>query len=310
MGLNRYEFVVATRKVVGNIVAIVFVALWTPVSVAGIILEPTASSPRVLSVPTDEVVDDVWIPVVDGGKYSPPFPTDPLSRVAFSGKFYNDNVTNLWISDNGNLNFDGTSGGFFSVPFTTSTRLVAPFWDDFIFLEGSQIINHSLPGSYLAVTWKDAFLFNDADLIGAVTTQSELDMLRRTTQVVWFERDMSLRGFDFKKDDIAFGYSGFDGGSIDATIGVSQSNSVFTGIPGGINGSISSSDPNNLIPWGENEFLLFRPDTGGLSYTASTGQLTAVPEPSSLFMAVSWIALAFAKWRRQIFNRFAIRPTR
>lgn len=99
-------------------------------------------------------------------------------------------------------------------------------------------------------------------------TPSELDMLRRTTQVVWFEKHMNLRGFDFMKDDIAFGYSGFSGGSIDAT--------------------------------------LFRPTTNGSSYTASTGQLTAVPEPSSLFMAVSWIALAFMKWRRQIFTRFAI----
>jgi len=289
MGLNRYEFVVATRKIVRNIVAIVFVALWTPVSVAGIILEPTGGA-TVLSGPADEV----QVRLLNNRSY-----VTPSSTGSFNGKFYNQPVTDLWISDNGNLNFDGTSGGFFPNPFTTSTRLIAPFWDDFIFLEGSQIINHSIPGSYLAITWKDAFLFNDTDLINNPPPGMDADSFRRTTQVVWFERDMNLRGFDFKKDDIAFGYSGFSLESIDATIGVSLSNSVFTGIPGGINGSISSPDPNNLIPWDENEFLLFRPTTDGSSYTASTGQLTAVPEPSSLFLALGWIALAFAKWRSQ-----------
>ena len=85
MGLNRYEFVVATRKVVGNIVAIVFVALWTPVSVAGIILDSSGGS-TVLSGPAD----DVHVRLLNDRNY-----VTPSSTGSFTGRFYGQTVTDL-----------------------------------------------------------------------------------------------------------------------------------------------------------------------------------------------------------------------
>ena len=306
MGFSRYAIVVATCRVVSYVLAFVCASFSTSTADAGLVLQPKG----------DDYVfsggaDDETFRLLDNGSY-----VTPKTMGSFSGNFYNNPVTNLWISTNGNLNFDQDSS-FSPRPFSNTvspvSSRIAPFWDDFRFLAEpvNQIVNHSKPGSYLAITWKDAFLYNDLPE-GTVP----VDGLRRTTQVIWFEKKMTLNGFVFEKDDIAFGYSGFQVGIIAATIGVSESTTEFDGIPGdGIPGSTDPGDndgfissalgQSSLIPWADNEFLLFRPTADGSSYDGSRQFLTAVPEPSSLFLAISSIALAFAKWRREIFGRFA-----
>ena len=293
MGFSRYAIVVATCRMVSYVLAFVCTSFSTSTSNAGIVLQPTGGA-AVFSGEPSFGEDNVFL-LLTLGKYS--------NDTSFQGKFYGQSVTSsLWIAENGNLNFNG-NGSFFPLPFSNAavSSRIAPFWDDFLFIEGksNQIVDHSNPGSYLAITWKDAFLYND--LTGGAVP---LDSMTRTTQVIWFEKDMNLNSFDFKKDDIAFGYSGFQAGIIKATIGVNKNSTEFDGIPGGDNGSISSSQ-SGLIPWNDNEFLLFRPTANGSSYEGSREFITAVPEPSSLFLAISSIALAFAKWRRQIFGRIA-----
>lgn len=288
MGLSRYAIAVATCRVVSYVLTFFVYAIFsTSTTDAGIVLQPTGGAIVFSGAPS--VGEDKVFPLLTGGKYS--------NDTSFQGKFYGQSVTSsVWIAENGNLNFD-QDRSFFPLPFSNAavSSRIAPFWDDFQFVNGAanQIVNHSNPGSYLAITWKDVWMFNDftAD-----------PMKARTTQVIWFEKDMNLNGFDFKKDDIAFGYSGFRLGNIDATIGVSKSPTEFVGIPGGDAGFISSSlGQSGLIPWDDNDFLLFRPTANGSSYL-----VTAVPEPSSLFLAISSIVLAFAKWRRQIFGRIAM----
>ncbi len=295
MDLKRRDYAFRTRKVLLAIFAIVSVALWTGISVAGIIIDSTGVA-GFFSGGTDDQV----FPLLTTGNYSV-----AVGGAAFRGNFYGQPVnSNVWIAENGNINFsvDG-DGSFFPQSFSDSpaSSRIAPFWDDFQFFAGetNQIIDHSRIGDYLAVTWRDAFLFND--LVFGVP----LDYDKRiTTQVVWFERDMNVNGFDFKKDDIAFGYSGYRNGNIDATIGVSHGSApgMFTSIPGDSDGLISSRlGQSNLIPWNDNEFLLFRPTANGMSYTGTREFITAVPESSSIFLVFAWMACAFAIWRRQLF---------
>lgn len=264
---------------------------------AGIVLEPTTG--HVLFDGTSN--DDGVVKILDQGSY--------IGGPAFDGSFYGGSVTqNMWVAENGYLSISDAQdpGGFYSYAFTSNSNLrqIAPFGDDFFLVAGepNRIVDHSLAGSYLAVTWEDVWLFND----GTVDPN-----MSRTAQVIWFERDMDVRGFSFKKNDIAFGYSGFSDGWFETTIGVGRNSNSFTSIPNDADGLIFSEDShpgngqNNLIPWGDNEFLLFRPSTlpnGDPSYSASVETFTAVPEPSSIGVAIAWLCLVVAKWRRKIFS--------
>jgi hypothetical protein len=267
---------------------------------AGIVLNPSSNATVIYagaSAANFDLEQDGAYRLMANGRYG------GGTGAAFQSSLYGANINNLWVAENGNLNFGTTGdGGFYSFPLSSSNAAlrVSPFGDDVFMLDGldNKILDHSVAGSYLAITWQDIRLFNDVPAGGPVPMET------MTTQVIWFEKDMQIQGFDFKKDDIAFGYSGFSGGTIDATIGVGKDANVFTPIPGDADGLISSTqNQSNLIPWGDKEFLLFRPQAGGASYLGTRESFTAVPEPSSLLMALSAGGLVLTKWRRKFLGQ-------
>ena len=69
----------------------------------------------------------------------------------------------------------------------------------------------------------------------------------RTVQAVWFKVDTVIGGFQFKADDIAFGYvphtTGEDFGDIVATAGFSKGDAIF-----GINGNLIKIGTFSAIP--------------------------------------------------------------
>lgn len=233
----------------------------------------------------------------------------------FSGRYFGETKGDIYVSENGHLVFAATAAGeadFFPVPLGSSRASIAPLWDDYLLIQSTvaQPVNNAVladysSGHYLAVTWQNVRLELES------VAGQEFPDTNRSAQVVWFEGDTIIRGFEFKKDDIAFGYvphtSGADFGDIAAVAGLDKGDGTFSAIQGTTDGSLSASQGNLLAP-GENNFLLFRPGVAGVvpnnfaadslqgGYYRGSFTLTAVPEPSSLrlcFLSVA-IAVGFA----------------
>lgn len=220
----------------------------------------------------------------------------------FGGRFFGQNVSSIWLAENGYLSQSNISGNdFFSESFATnSAPRIAGFWDDIYVLSDADgagpqqgIFFSNKPGQYVAATWSQVFLLNDFSAGDTITNQ-----FARSFQTVWFEADTVLSNFQFRRDDIVFGFAGFSAGNIDATVGIRDSLQYFTiddaiGRPagqaqGGVISTTSSQPgfPNaHLLPWEEDKFLLFRSvgdGSGNFShYRVSVESFSAVPEPAS-----------------------------
>jgi len=205
----------------------------------------------------------------------------------FSGQFYGAAVGPVRVSENGNLNFtsnDSQSSSFSPSGFSSGDHVarIAPLWEDYLLYEPSSnaVIDSSVSGQYLAVTWQDVLLYNDS---------GDLSPLTQTFQAVWFETATTIQGFEFQANDIAFGYQGSppnsnNFGHLNAVVGITDGAGQYTALPGTFDGFITSP---NLLAWQENQFLLFRPlsdPTKGYSASMEVFSSSAVPEPNSLIL--------------------------
>ncbi|MCY2976086.1 MAG: hypothetical protein NTW52_15635 [Planctomycetota bacterium] len=242
-----------------------------------------------------------------------------LQKPSFSGNFYGQSRTSFYVSENGNINFANNDSYFTDRLDSPATQnqfpggLIAPLWDDVFLITGTRnaVLDHSIPGDFLAVTWKNVSLFLDTPG-GAFAGESQ-----RSMQVVWFERSMNYRGFNFLKDDLAFSYVPYQDtdpkfGEIAATVGVADGGSRYTALPpsviggDGTGGAIDNAGTNRLA-LSENSFLLFRPQydsfTNNVSgYVSSLEFVTAIPEPNtSLLCSFAMITVLSVK----VVSRFA-----
>lgn len=238
----------------------------------------------------------------------------------FGGRFFGQSVPSVWLAENGYLSRSNVSGNdFFSESLATnSTPRIAGFWDDIYVLADADgagpqqgIFFSNKPGQYVAATWSQVFLFNDFAAGDPINNQ-----FARSFQTVWFEADTVLSNFQFRRDDIAFGFSGFSAGNIDATVGIRDSLQYFTiddaigrpagQAPGGVISTTSSQPgfPNaHLLPWEDDKFLLFRSvedGNGNFShYQVSVESFSAVPEPTcGILLCTGAVAMWWAKRRK------------
>lgn len=248
-----------------------------------------------------------------------------INLSGFNGRFFGQAVPSIWLAENGYLSKTNVSGDdYFSDSLQdNATPRIANFWDDIFDVSQAPgasaekgIFFSKQPGQYIAATWSQVFLVNDFAAGDIVT-----DNFARSFQTIFFEADTTLANFQFKKDDIAMGFSGLSAGSIDATVGIRNETQFFTiddvvgrerGLaPGGListNPKDSNSYLNNahLLPWADDKILLFRPevDSNGsfTRYQVTIETITAIPEPNScvLFGAGTCLFLWFkAKQKRQ-----------
>ncbi len=281
-----------------------------PVS-AGLILTPTGT----VVIEASPIPDEARVKLTSG----------LVSGVEnFSGRYFGETKGDVYVSENGHLVFAATAAGeadFSPVPLGSSRASIAPLWDDYLLIQSTvdQPVNNTVladysSGHYLAVTWQNVRL--ELETVGG----QQFPDTNRSAQVVWFEGDTMIRGFEFKKDDIAFGYvphtSGADFGDIAAVAGLDKGDGTFSAIQGTTDGSVSASQGNLLAP-GENSFLLFRPGVAGAVpsiFTADSFQggyyrgafsLTAVPEPSSIGLCLVSVATAVGFSIRRKISRFS-----
>jgi hypothetical protein len=243
-----------------------------------------------------------------------PFDSDSTVSInkgsTFTGKFYGSSVGPISVAENGNLNFSN-NGSFFPTGLSDTANSnysarIAPLWDDFLMYQPSsnRVIEQSVPGSYLAVTWENMMLFND-------TFTNPIP--RQTFQVVWFEAPTPIRGYNFLAHDILFGYRGSNPqtnsfGSIECSVGITNGAGLYTALPGDNNGDgyiEYFNGQNALLAWEPDTFLLFRPKSDpSMGYDASKESfLTPVPEPGSGFCVLSILASWCGFRRRRVSNQ-------
>lgn len=246
---------------------------------------------------------------------SPPSTEDffiqiPLSGT-FQGHFFGQVInTPIYASENGSIVF-GPNTDFWPDANNSVARL-SPFWEDFIYVPGqpNRITAFHSPGEYLAVSWLRANLFWD-EIANGVFPPTD-----RSFQALWFESDVSIGGFGFKRDDIAFSYVGNVAGtsdfghlffaqvSLDEGGGNTGRRSV---LPGSITGDVTHLN-TNLLPWEEDRFLLFRWNSATLNYDATIESLTAIPEPSSLVLVLGAVTLGGLRLRMRQRRARATQP--
>lgn len=263
---------------------------------AGMIIDPSLGS--VLFDGTSGADDDFAIQI----SFASPF----------RGRLFGIERPVVFAADNGNLNFDLNSSYYPSDE--NSTARISPFWDDFLFQRGlpNRITAFHAPGSFLAVSWVNAHLFFD-EVFGGVFPGTD-----RSFQALWMESDVSIRGFDFKRDDIAFSYVGHVAGTsnfgdqVFARVSLDDGNGDGIGgrtavLPGSENGGILFGD-GDLLPWQTDQFLLFRWNESIGNYDVSTKSLTAIPEPSSLILVLGFAAVGgVGKLGKRMFGKKAMK---
>jgi len=259
-------------------VVVMLQALFCTRACAGLIIDPSAGAELVTNFGDPPNIDFVVQIPLDG---------------TFQGRFFGQSApSSIYASDNGNLNFVGDD--WYVSGTNNDIARISPFWDDFLFSNGlpNRITSQHNPGSFLAVSWVRSHLFLD------LTPGEPFPGTDRSFQALWIESDVSIRGFDFKRDDIAFSYVGHVAGTpnfgpevyarvaLDDGTGTSGRTAI---LPGSDNGQIVAAD-GALLPWQEDQFLLFRWNSALDNYDVSIQSLTAIPEPSSLVLVLGFAA--------------------
>lgn len=212
----------------------------------------------------------------------------PLTGSYFGQTFTDYTPT---ISINGHVNFVG-DGDYFNYPLGSSfINRIAPMWQDYRIGDNGRIIEHlGLGEGYYAITWLNVENVNAPDHVASF-------------QAIFVETAITLNGVDFLAGDIVFSYGEFTNGFIgdEPTIGLENEAGEFGGIaplPGteDTNG-VFYSIHGDVLPNGEGQYVLFRPDGAG-NYTV-TIENSLIPEPSAYAAIAGGFALACVAFRRR-----------
>ena len=242
---------------------------------AAVILSPTSGNSQVLFDGPAEIID-----------YNLPWSTNVNLRTNFNGRLFGKSVGDLggdlYATSLGNVNFTGD----LSYNTTSGSYRIAPLWDDYVYFPNSvladarlptnRILFHDSPGSYIGVTWQNVVLYLEAVENWPITD--------RTVQMLWFEGDTVLNGFQFHRDDIAFSYIANEAGTnkfgpMLSLIGLDSANEGRAlADPKRSDGSMYFREiDGDKMPWQAGQFFLFRPTSPGASTYSVT--LQPIPDP-------------------------------
>lgn len=146
--------------------------------------------------------------------------TTGLSNFRFFGRSLGSTIH---VSENGNLS---TTPNFAFFPHeidnvSVQTKLIAPLWDDVFMVEPTlfpattpknYVLEQKLAGAYV-VTWQNIRLLNETVAFSDGSTF--IPDTIRSAQVALMGTAQSIRGFDFRPNDIVFSYQSFYGTTAD-----------------------------------------------------------------------------------------------
>jgi hypothetical protein len=258
----------------------------------GLIFDPSNGATALL----DQAQFDAYGGLIDDQLF-----TSSFSSLPAGFKYFGAPIGQLSISANGSLTDLSGTDNFFTTSFAQGHTVlrIAPLWDDYLFLDptlapgqpANQIFEQ-VTSNYYSVTWQNVRLHLET------SPPSVFPFSLMSTQVAMFAADTMVRGFQFRANDIVFGFTSQTGSTgqfssmLVAETGLNQSSGVYSRLPGLASGDLlTSSIAASLLPWQPNSALLFRPLTDGngdfVNYSVSTITLSAVPEP----MASMWCLL-------------------
>lgn len=279
------------------------------------------------------LVEPLGIVLLDGSQGSDAtVAINPSST--FGGLFYGNRVGAIHVAEDGHLFFNNASQApWFPTGLGDSdVARIAPLWDDFLMLPDddippsdpvNRVLNHSVSGQYIGVTWQNMRLAFETEA-ATPTTPIVFPSTHRSFQMLWFEAPTIIRGVPFQANDIAFSYVAHQPGTSDfgplfATIGiakgVAEGMGRFTPLPQdddgyieSLSGGLDANDPSRLLAWEPGSFLRFRPKLqgGAVQYLATKEFVTAVPEPSMVaFGCAAMAAFGFTNMRKRYRKRIA-----
>ena len=247
---------------------------------AAVILSPTSGNSQVLFEGPEEI-----------SEFDHPWSTNVGLRTSFNGRLFGKTLSelggSLFVTSLGNVNFSGNLSG--NTPIPSGFDRISPLWDDYVYLPKkyfgngplpvNQILFHDSLNNYIGVTWKNVVLFAETE------ADEEWPKTDRTFQMLWFEGDTVLNGFQFHRDDIAFSYIANKAGTKDfgpmwSLIGLQSSTGVgdIFADPKRSGGSMYFREiDGDKMPWQAGQFFLFRPTSPGASTYSVT--LQPIPDP-------------------------------
>ena len=207
--------------------------------------------------------------------------------LALSGEFFGAGFTGYTptISINGHVNFVGDDSYYNRPLGDTGTNRIAPMWQDFMIGDVSRIVE-SIGATYYAISWLNVENLEHEGHFG-------------TFQAVFFNDTTTISGISFQSGDIVFSYGDFTNGFIgdEPTIGLENEGGGYSALTGTEpTKGVFYSSAGNVLPNGDGQFALFRPDGAG-GYVTSIG--STIPEPSSAAVLLGGLALAGVALRRR-----------
>lgn len=186
--------------------------------------------------------------------------SSPLIALPFQFCFYGQNITNVYINNNGNVSFGASYGTFTANSFPDPTFImVAPFWADVdTRSSNSGVVYYKLTPTYLIVRWKTVgyYSYHD-DLVNdfqLILTDGSDPILPPGNNVSFCYGDMQ-----WTTGDASGGTNGFGGSA--ATVGVNRGNGTdyiqigqFDQPGTGYDGPFGNPDQ---VSWLDNQTLYF-----------------------------------------------------
>jgi hypothetical protein len=191
--------------------------------------------------------------------------------LGFIFPYFGADQTDIFINSNGNLTFGGGNTSFTPTGFPSGPPRIAPFWDDFVITDPSQLRYNDTVAGQFTVIW------NGAPYFGGGAGPSTFEAVLLGAGNAFGEAAGSII---FSYDAIGAG-AGFWGTS---TVGLNEGDGVrfetLSGVLGtAADGTITAAQTGLFT---DADFI-FRPNGRG-GYTASVFN-KAVPEPSTLALS-------------------------
>jgi hypothetical protein len=224
-----------------------------------------------------------------------------LRTLPFSFSFFGSTQSAIRVSTNGNISFtNNTSGNNVGFP---NSKMIAPLWDDLYIRQGTNDYITEIAGTnYEAIDWHVDTVNN-----GAGNTNFQ------DFQAVIFGGNVTINGFNFQANDIAFSYNtlnsqffagnnvsiGLDSGNTSQNFALAPNAPARNGLY--VGGEATTGATAVPIYSNSGSFLLFR-SNGANGYTSSIAGTATAPEPGAIPLLVGGLSTAslvgFVRHRR------------
>lgn len=184
----------------------------------------------------------------------------PARSLGFEFSFFDELITEIDVSTNGNLNTSGNTDYANELPLAEVAR-ISPLWDDLEVLKGSgdKIVENVKAGTWYAVTW--------------IVHERGNRAARHAFQAVLFGAAERVKGFDFAAGDIVFSYEqvgpSFNKGNATMRLDAGDGETFSTAASLVSSEGLVTVEQAGVLPVGPGRFVLFHFDEDEADYVVT-----------------------------------------